>query len=154
MSTPDVISLCLEMFEPKRQVVCSLPHATYKSGTGTDDHNEHPHSDRGRVQQLWNPGRQMLPGSPTLGLGNVLGLLVPGNCSPDPSDFSPGSRFHSLGSPSLPTFPPWPRLRMALENTPSRVAGQPSRPASCLREAGGGGGIQRYLCVSSSHNHF
>ena len=81
----------------------------------------------------------MLLGSLSWGHGMFLDwtpLPLPGNSSPDPLDFSPGSCFHNLRGPSLPKFPPWPHLRTALENMPHLVAGQPSQSASCLKEVG------------------
>lgn len=99
----------------------------------------------------------MLPGSSTLGVGNVLGfdsITGTGNCSQTHLT-SPQTLVSTLQeSFFLPKFPPWPHLNVAVENMSSSVAGQASQLASCLKEVWGQGGTQRYLYISKSHDHF
>lgn len=123
-----------------------------------DDHNEHPHSDRGRVQQLWNPARQMLPGSPALGVGNVLGLdpfTRPWELLSRPIWLLPGLSFPLFGKSFYANLPSLATSEDGIGEH-AQLGGWAAFAICLLPKGswGGGVGIQRYLYISSSHNHF
>lgn len=99
--------------------------------------------------QLWNPGRHMLPGSPTRGKGvslDQIPLLLPGRNFPDSVWFSLQLCVPLFGRSFFAKAPPWLPLKTALGNMPHLVAEQPT---SWLKKVGRRG-VHRYFYISKS----